>query len=207
MAQYPKDEVRDRIVDAALAVFAEEGYGAATIARIAAAAGVSTGNVYRYFENKRALFDAALPEAFPRQLLALVRARVEALQGVDDVRTLGPEARYRAISEELLRFAIENRLRVVLLLGKADGTEYERYPDTIMRELVRQALAWAASIRAPAPSAAAHFALEQIYRNFVEALARILARYQREASIREAVEALSTYHLAGLRAFFLEEAK
>ena len=125
----------------------------------------------------------------------------------DDLRALGPDARYRAISEELLRFAIENRMRMVLLLGKADGTEYERYPDAIVRELVRQAIAWAASNRASVPSAAAHFVLEQLYRNFVDALAHILAHYQREAPIREAVQALSAYHLAGLRAFFLEEAK
>ncbi len=207
MAQFLKDEVRGRIVDAGLAVFAEAGYAAASVARIAAAAGVSTGNVYRYFENKRALFDEVLPASFPRQLRALVRARVEALEGVGDIRDLAREAPYRVLSESLLQFALANRLRLVLLLGKAEGTEYERFAETIARDLVGQAIAWAASNRVEAPSPPAHFALEQMYRNFVEALARILARYQKEAAVREAMERLSTYHLAGVQAFFLEGAK
>ncbi len=44
-----------RLLDAAAARFAEDGYGAATMTAIAERAGASIGSVYQYFPNKEAL--------------------------------------------------------------------------------------------------------------------------------------------------------
>jgi len=52
MAQTKKDGVRDAILAAAFARFSEKGYSETTIPAIAAAAGISTANVYRYFPSK-----------------------------------------------------------------------------------------------------------------------------------------------------------
>ena len=62
MAKLPDrymEERRQEILDAARRVFVEKGYDAATINDIAAAADVSAGSIYRYFENKRDLIAAA----------------------------------------------------------------------------------------------------------------------------------------------------
>jgi AcrR family transcriptional regulator len=48
------------ILDAAIKVFAKEGYSAATIEMISAAAAVSTATLYKKFENKLGLFLAVL---------------------------------------------------------------------------------------------------------------------------------------------------
>jgi AcrR family transcriptional regulator len=48
------------IIEAAVAVFAEHGYAAATTQQIAAAANVSSGLLYRHFPSKRALYRAML---------------------------------------------------------------------------------------------------------------------------------------------------
>lgn len=53
------EERRQEILDAASAVFVEKGYANATMNDIAARADVSTGSIYRYFENKRDLIAAA----------------------------------------------------------------------------------------------------------------------------------------------------
>ncbi|HEY6745839.1 MAG TPA: TetR family transcriptional regulator [Mycobacteriales bacterium] len=45
-------ETRDRLVDAALRLFREDGYQATTMRRIATEAGVSLGNAYYYFASK-----------------------------------------------------------------------------------------------------------------------------------------------------------
>lgn len=204
MAQVLKDEVQERIAAAALDVFAAKGFSAAGLAEIARLAGISTGNVYRYFENKAVLFEAVVPASFARELAGLIRRRAESLAGIEDVAGLGPDAPWRLISEELLRFCIDNRLRVVILLGHAEGTTHEGFAEKIVRELVKTATAHGRSIRPGfEPSATARFVLEEIYRNFVGALVRILERYEKEAPIREAVERLSTYHLAGLQAFLV----
>jgi AcrR family transcriptional regulator len=52
MAQTKKVGVREAILQAAFAQFAEVGYSETSIPSIAAAAGISTANVYRYFPSK-----------------------------------------------------------------------------------------------------------------------------------------------------------
>jgi AcrR family transcriptional regulator len=51
---------RDRLVDAALAVFAREGVDAASIKKIGRAAGVAPALIYHYFESKEALLAAVV---------------------------------------------------------------------------------------------------------------------------------------------------
>jgi AcrR family transcriptional regulator len=50
----------DELVAAAAMVFGQKGYRRTQMAEIAAAAGVSAGNVYNYVESKEALFDLVL---------------------------------------------------------------------------------------------------------------------------------------------------
>jgi AcrR family transcriptional regulator len=50
------DETRARILDAAQAAFAEQGYDRASVAEICRAAGVAKGGFYHHFESKHALF-------------------------------------------------------------------------------------------------------------------------------------------------------
>ncbi|MCB9663835.1 MAG: TetR/AcrR family transcriptional regulator [Alphaproteobacteria bacterium] len=49
------DEVRARLLDAGFRLLVEEGYAHATMRRLAAAAGVSTGSLYHYFPDKQAI--------------------------------------------------------------------------------------------------------------------------------------------------------
>ncbi|MCB8977116.1 MAG: TetR/AcrR family transcriptional regulator [Ardenticatenaceae bacterium] len=49
------EEKRQRIIDLALAEFAENDYDAASISRIVAQAGIAKGSFYQYFENKEDL--------------------------------------------------------------------------------------------------------------------------------------------------------
>lgn len=202
MAQVLKEEVQKRIVEAALVVFAQKGYAAATIGEIAAGAGISTGNVYRYYENKEALFDDAVSERFVRRFSALLRQRVEALARAEDERRLGhpQDTLWIAASEELMRFTIENRLRLVILLDRARGTRWEGFADETAEELVRLAIAYVREARPSVKlSDPTRFALRRIYDGLIVTTARILAEYEDEARIREAVASYLRYHLAGLR--------
>ncbi len=52
MAQVKKVEIRDVIVDAALALFEERGYSETTMRAIAGQANISTSNIYNYFASK-----------------------------------------------------------------------------------------------------------------------------------------------------------
>lgn len=57
-------EKRNRIFTAAIKVFAKDGFHGATIDKIASAAGIGKGSIYRYFKSKEVLLDELLTEKF-----------------------------------------------------------------------------------------------------------------------------------------------
>ena len=54
---------QERILDAALELFANEGYASTPTSKIAKKAGVSEGLIFRHYENKQGLLDALIGEA------------------------------------------------------------------------------------------------------------------------------------------------
>lgn len=56
MAQYLKESLRTRIIEAAQAQFVENGFENASMRKIAEKAGMTAGNLYRYFKNKEAIY-------------------------------------------------------------------------------------------------------------------------------------------------------
>lgn len=87
MSRVPNEKVaaraeiqRGRILDAAQQCFIAEGFHAATMATIAERADMSTGLIYRYFENKDAIVLAIIERE-----LQLRRSRIAALHGSVDM--------------------------------------------------------------------------------------------------------------------------
>ena len=67
-------QTRRRIMDSALAEFAEKGYGGSSVNTICAAQGISKGIVYHYFENKDELYLACVEKCFQTLTAALSAA-------------------------------------------------------------------------------------------------------------------------------------
>lgn len=59
-----REEMKNGILDAAMRIFAEKGYHAATIADVAAEAGLGKGTLYLYFRNKEAIAEAMVDRHF-----------------------------------------------------------------------------------------------------------------------------------------------
>jgi AcrR family transcriptional regulator len=203
MPQYLKDDIQEGIVAAALAVFARKGFRGAAMAEIGRVAHISTGNIYRYYGNKESLFEAAVPEEFVERFVDLVRRKAESLAGVQDIRSLRAGAPYLLLSEQLLTFCVENRLRIVILLGKSQDTRYEGFADEAVERLSKLAIAHFRVLRPDLRVAEAmRFNLQQIYHNSIYAIVNILSRFDKEATIRQAIEGYTQFHLAGLRGLF-----
>lgn len=81
-----------RILDSAATVFAEQGYHYSSIAKICETAQISNGALYKYFENKEALFFAVLDRCVDLLVTKLLKANA------DDTRPL-----YESIYNILLR--------------------------------------------------------------------------------------------------------
>jgi len=65
---------RGRIIDAAVAVFAEKGFHAARVSDVAKRAGVADGTIYLYFKNKEDLLLSLFEEKMGRQIDSLETA-------------------------------------------------------------------------------------------------------------------------------------
>jgi len=68
------DDKPRRILDAAVRVFAAQGYDTARVGDIAEEAGVAYGLVYHYYESKEAVLEAVFREAWGRLLAAVALA-------------------------------------------------------------------------------------------------------------------------------------
>jgi AcrR family transcriptional regulator len=68
------DDKPRRILDAAVRVFAAQGYDAARVGDVAREAGVAYGLVYHYYESKEAVLEAVFRESWGRLLAAVALA-------------------------------------------------------------------------------------------------------------------------------------
>lgn len=197
MPQVLKDEVRDRILDAALQVFARDGFETATMASIAVSAGLGAASLYRYYGSKDELFAAVVTPETAKQFEALLERRVSAL-----ARNTLRGASADDAGGEMLRFWIEQRLAVVILLDRAAGTPHAHYGERFVELLLKHTLA---ELRAThdgiAISARSRFVLREIFDNTRRILASILATHDKTAELREAIEAFWSYQIAGMHGF------
>lgn len=93
---------RERILDAAMHVFAQHGYRRASMEQVAEAAEFSRQAVYLHFENKQALFRAvveAVHEGAYEAEADAGRAAEKAGKGLADIIAAQVEARFRYIVE------------------------------------------------------------------------------------------------------------
>lgn len=201
MPQVLKDEVRRRILDAALEVFAEGGYDGATNAAIAERAGVAAAGIYRYYPSKADLFAAVVTPDIAERFEALLDRRVRALGAIAQPGAALAEGP-GGLGEEMLSFWVEHRLAVVILLDRAQSTPYAAYGERFVERLVSLTVE---QIRAASPcvrlSRASRAVLTHIFDNTRRTIAAVLAENATERGIREGIEAFWSYQLPGLQGF------
>lgn len=193
MPQVLKQELRARILVAALEVFASQGYAGATMSTIASRAGLGTASLYRYYPGKAELFDAAIPKELVDRFEALLTRRVRAL-------ATASSAVADPTNEEMLRFWIEHRLEVVILLDRGEGTAYAHFGEFFVDTLTRLTLE---QITAANPRVSLgktpRFVVRRIFENTRSMLASILEKHHDEDEIRQAIETFWAYQITGLR--------
>lgn len=104
---------RDRLLEAALAVFLEQGYETATIRGITGRAGLAPGTFYNYFVDKEAIFRAILDGRIARVAQAVREFRSRALDGEEFIR-FAYEAYFRTIADDPDSFILALRNEQVI---------------------------------------------------------------------------------------------
>ncbi|MBL0370880.1 TetR/AcrR family transcriptional regulator [Rhizobium sp. KVB221] len=199
MPQRLKQEVRERIVAAAAAIFADQGYAIAKLSDVAERAETSTSNIYKYFANKEALFDEIVTPALAGQLLKLLRTRIRELGQLDSWTSADAAGSDHA--RALLSFWVEHRHVTLVLLRGAEGTRFTHFRDLIAREMERLAADYISRTRGEqALSPELAFVLHKLFVRTVDMLADILTEYDKPAAIQQAFAHFWRYQLAGLQA-------
>ncbi|ACG74230.1 transcriptional regulator, TetR family [Anaeromyxobacter sp. K] len=198
MAQRLKEDVRARLVDAALSEFVRRGWRGARLVDIAVAAGASIGNVYRYFPDKEALLRAAVPPELGTELVRLLRARVRALGAMGDWRLGDAAGSDRAAA--LLAFWIAHRREVVVLLGRAEGSPVAHVRPLVAGELTRAAARYLRDHSERPVPREVRFVLERIFEGTLGMIVDVLAAHETPEEISAAFGAFWRYQLAGLQA-------
>ncbi len=199
MAQILKQELYDRLLRAAESVFSESGYEGSTVAAIAQRAGISAGNVYRYFDSKDALFQAVISDDFADTFKRLLHRRVSALLDATDLTKLPHDAEQKA--EALLQLWITQRLKVVILLDRAKGSRFASFGQDFVDELVKLTKTNLRRQTGRKVTDIEELVLSTIFQNTRRSIVAILERYEQESQIRSAIAAFWSYQLAGLAGF------
>src|SRR5208337_624250 len=76
--QLPPDK-QERVLTAALAEFADQGYRAASLNRVVAQAGIAKGSLYQYFPNKEGIFRHIFQHALTQVWRTLTTVKEETL--------------------------------------------------------------------------------------------------------------------------------
>lgn len=126
--------VRDRVLDAAVELFAKQGYDGTSVAQVIAQAGVAKGGFYHHFASKQALLYEVYGDLIARQLAAM-----------DEILTRGltPAETLRALITDLVESSAASSQRAMVFwreLQKLDDdrtADYRRarrrYHDTVQR--------------------------------------------------------------------------
>ena len=117
---------RQHLIEAATEEFLAQGFEKASLRKICEKAGVTTGALYFFFENKEDLF-CQIVEPVLDQIERLGKELVDTER--NDI-SLGPD-----MDKKLMEMLWRNRREVQLLLEKSAGTRYSDFKDKIYSQM------------------------------------------------------------------------
>lgn len=122
-------ETKERLIESALAEFSEKGYAKASLRRICAGAGVTTGALYFFFKDKEDLFAVIVEQPFNelKRLLQEHFATEHEIPLPEMYKHI--EDGHDEISAALIHHLYSNFDAFMLLLTKSQGTRFERCVD------------------------------------------------------------------------------
>lgn len=131
--QILKNEVRNRILEAALKEFAELGYEKSSLRQIAKQSGITAGNIYAYFKDKKALLDAILEPIL-----------VDFTSLIDDIASKNDNTQeyLHIVASRVVEIYHQYRLQVIILMTMMNDQKYsiyrQKFMDTIAKAIMNE---------------------------------------------------------------------
>ena len=185
--QVLKEEVRERILDAAVQVFYEKDFRSAKLQDIARLADVSASLLYSYFKNKEKLFEGVVSSA-PFDFNRIAREEESIIADT-------PSERYQIAAEGPLLNMLTHHKLLVILIDKSQGTTYEHAKDDFVESIERH-IRYMMNERAVLhyPDLLTHV----LASNFVESLMEVARHYSSENEAREMLALIAQCYYEGV---------
>lgn len=138
--QVLKDEIKNRILEAALNEFHDMGYQNASMRKIARNAHIAIGNIYHYYMNKEELFNAIVGSVYNELMFTLDEIRKMDAKAIlyYDFSANAEIAAYfgtRLIVQKILEICSEDNKQLLILFEKSEGAK-NKY-ETAKQDLIK----------------------------------------------------------------------
>ncbi|MCR4429678.1 MAG: TetR/AcrR family transcriptional regulator [Tepidanaerobacteraceae bacterium] len=120
-----KEEVRNNICRAAVDEFWKKGFCNASMRAIAKNAGITVGNLYRYFKDKEDLFNAVIFETHAR-LIRYVKHNIGLMMNRPG------KSFFEHMADTILAIRKENLRELIILFEGSRGTRYENVKEEVI---------------------------------------------------------------------------
>jgi AcrR family transcriptional regulator len=198
MVQYKKDKIKEKIDSVALTVFAEKGYSGTKISDIAQMAGISVGNIYRYYRSKNEIFHCIVPERF---LVEVKNLLVEKISSVEGKRLEFIEKRDELwlFNNQFINFMVENRERMLIVFHNSEGTKYENEKSELVNFLVKTLKErYTEQYNQLLEVNKGDFVIRLIYQNLINMTLRILEETKDLEEVKKYLKSINSYHMFGI---------
>ncbi len=189
--QVQKQEVKDRIYEVALVEFRENGYLNSSMRSIAKAAGMTVGNLYRYFKNKDDLFYAVINPVYKR-VTKLITDHGHPHPNTETDKFI------LFLTDSIISIFSEYRYELLILIDGTKGTIYEDVKFKITEMIKNHKRNFVDSPSNSGnfynlPDNYINFTMELISSTFIEGLIKILKSYTKEEDLRYLITILTKF--------------
>lgn len=124
-------ETRDLLIESAKKEFSEKGYMKASLRKICADAGVTTGALYFFFEDKENLFGEIVDKPL-RELISILQSHFAEDEAAMEQPYSHEDGDHDEFVNALIRHIYGNYDAFILLLTKSQGSKYEGCVDEVV---------------------------------------------------------------------------
>lgn len=196
--QILKEEVRNSILTAALSEFEQYGYAQSSMRRIASCAGVTPGNIYRYFKNKDDLFQALIGPVHA-QFISYTIAVKEEIEQTFSIHSDEVFEYIKMVDETIVELLKNASTEMKILLTLSEGSNYSSAKQDLISIVIQIlekvfTVAKESSILAPQDQ----LSVQMLAVTIIEGICLILRDYQDGDTIKYLVDELIQVFSVGI---------
>ncbi|AKA67767.1 TetR/AcrR family transcriptional regulator [Clostridium scatologenes] len=202
MVQYKKDDIKEKIDNAALKIFVENGYEKTKISNIATESNVSVGNIYKYYKSKEQIFYSIAPESVLENLKNILINKL-IFAKYKTANELNSKNDFQLVNEEFIDYMIKNREQILIMFTGSKGTKYESLKYEAINYMIKNIKEnYSKENNKIIYDSMNYKIIKIIYENLISMMIQILKESDSPEDIKKSFKIINLYHLFGVTNLF-----